>query len=521
MSESKTGSSMVRTAGRGVIYITLAKLWFLLTGYALIFGLPRILKWSAGGDEEAGQALFGAYKIVFMGVSFINNGIITGIIQSVSKFTSEDESSADAVKRSALKIQGTLGVAIALIYVAFAGVLANVLGSPELAYLFRLSAGVIAAYSCYAVFIGSFNGKMQFNRQAAFDVVYATVKTCLILGLAAAGFEVLGTVMGFLGASIVIAIAAFFVAGLGARGTFPARRYLPFAATLFLYTFVLNLVMSLDLFLLKGITASLAVESGMTQEAASLASKTLTGQYGGAQGLAFIPYQAIISIAFVAFPMISKVTFADDTQKTRAYVRKTLRMSTILIVGLAAVFAALPTQSLGLIFEPEYKVASDALGILSLGIAAFGVIVVSNTILNASGNVWRSMLVVGLTLLAVVVGVVVMVRHVGFGPESLAATATGTAVGMGIGLVISGISVYRRFGTFWPLLTVLRVCVAAGIMIAVGRFLLPDAGKLVTLAECLLVFVSYFVLLIVFREFKKEDLVQLKEVLRRGKKKAD
>jgi O-antigen/teichoic acid export membrane protein len=404
-------------------------------------------------------------------------------------------------------------------YVAFAGLLANALGSPDLADLFRISAGVIAAYSCYAVFIGSFNGKLQFNRQAAFDITYATIKTGLIVGLAAAGLEVLGTVMGFLGASVIIAIAAFFVAGLGVKGSFPARRYLPFAATLFLYTFVLNLVMSLDLFLLKGISAKIALSSGMMSLSdASLASKALAGQYGAAQGLAFIPYQAILSIAFVAFPMISKVTFADDATKTREYIRKTLRMSTILIVGIACVFAALPSQSLGLIFPPEYKVASEGLGILSLGIAAFGIMVVSNTILNASGLVWRSMLVVGLTLCAVIAAVVVSIYRAGYGPEALAATATGTAVGMGIGVIISGIVVYKRFGTFWPWGSAIRVAIAGAATIAVGRFFMPDAGKLITLVECIGIFVLYFVLLGIIREFKKEDLAQLKQVISRGKK---
>ena len=76
-SEEKTDRDVVQVAGRGVIYITFAKLWFMLTGWALIFGLPRIFKWASGGDADQGQVLFGAYKLVFMGVSFINNGIIT------------------------------------------------------------------------------------------------------------------------------------------------------------------------------------------------------------------------------------------------------------------------------------------------------------------------------------------------------------------------------------------------------------------------------------------------------------
>ena len=132
MSETAKDSNLVRTAGRGGIFITLAKVWYMLTGWALVFGLPRIFKWAGGGDVEKGQILFGAYKIVIMGVSFINNGIVTGTIQAVSKFTSEDISNADAVKRTALKVQGLLGVSIAVIYIGFARLLADLLGSGDL-----------------------------------------------------------------------------------------------------------------------------------------------------------------------------------------------------------------------------------------------------------------------------------------------------------------------------------------------------------------------------------------------------
>jgi O-antigen/teichoic acid export membrane protein len=514
MSEPRQDADLVRTAGRGVIYITVAKIWFLLTGFILIFGLPRIFKWSAGGDEERGQALFGAYKLVFMGVSFINNGIITGTIQAVSKFTSEGSSDPGAVRRAALKVQGSLGVVLAVVYIGFAGFLADGLGSPDLAALMRLSAGVIAAYSCYAVFIGSFNGQRLFHRQALFDIVYSTLKIALIIGLAAAGFEVLGTVAGFLVASVVIALAAGFASGFGAKGTFPARRYLGFAAVLIAYTFVLNLVLSLDLFLLKGITSRLALAAGDGAEAASELSKALAGQYGAAQGLAFIPYQAVLAIAFVAFPMISRVTFQADAAVTRQYVRRTMRFATILCAGLATVFVALPGQALALAFPAEYAPAAPALRILSLGIVAYGLMVVSNTILNGAGLPWRAMAVVLATLAAVSAGVVGFLVCSGPEGDPLLAAAGGTAIGMGLGLVISAVVVRRRFGTFWPWLSAARVLAAAATATVAGHFL-PHGGRLLTLGECLLVLATYLVVLFVTREFGAEDLDHLRRVLRR------
>jgi O-antigen/teichoic acid export membrane protein len=516
MASSKDDQNLVKTAGRGVIYITFAKVWFMLTGWALVFVLPRVFKWSVGGDDDQGMALYGAYGIVFTGVSFINNGIITGTIQAVSKFTSEDESQAGAVRRTALKVQGGIGLVVAGMYVGLAGILAeHWFKSPGLTSLMRISAGVIVAYSCYAVFIGSFNGLRRFNRQALFDIVYATMKVGLIIGLVAAGFEVLGTVLGFLVAAVTIAIAAGIASGRGGAGAFPAKRYLSFAAILIAYTFVLNLVMMLDLYLLTGLVPRLALDAGHDPQALATLTEIRAGQYKAMQQLAFIPYQAVLAIAFVAFPMISKVTFEDDREKTRVYVRKTLRFTAILIVGLSAIFAALPAQALDLVFPPEYQIAAPALSLLPAGITAFGLMVVSNTILNGAGHPWRAMAVVISSLAAVVAAVFVLVSLSGPGPEALAATAAGTCIGMGIGLVVSGVLVQRRFGTFWPWLSVLRIAIAAAIAITAGRFM-PQAGKLVTLGECVAVLVIYLIALAALREFTREDIAQLKQVIRRG-----
>lgn len=499
-----------------MIYITFAKLWFMLTGWALVFGLPRIFKWASGGDAEQGQMLFGSYKLVFMGVSFINNGIITGTIQAVSKFTSEDDTNADSVKRTALRVQGFIGLVLCTLYMGFAGILCDILKSPELASLMRLSAGIIVAYSMYAVFIGSFNGKRQFNRQALFDVSYATVKTGLILGLAAAGFQVFGTVIGFLAAAVLIMAAAAAVSGIGAKSDFSAKKYFAFASTLIVYTFFLNVVMSIDLFLLKGLSSDMMLSAGNSQEAASKIGKALAGRYGAAQGLAFIPYQAILSIAFVAFPLISKVTFMGDREKTKSYIANAMRFSAVFVVGIATVFASLPSQSLSLIFPEEYQVASEALSILALGIAAYGLMVMGNTILNGAGMPKKALLIVLTTLAAVVSCVSLFVYRAGPNDSALTAAAAGSAAGMLVGTVLSGVVVYRQFGAFIPTASAVRIVVAAAVTLFVGRQM-PNLGKIATLAECAAMFVLYLAILAIIREFKKQDIEQLKRILSRKK----
>ncbi|NLN62588.1 MAG: oligosaccharide flippase family protein [Myxococcales bacterium] len=514
MNASQKNKSIAQVAGRGVIYITFAKIWFMITGWALVFGLPRIFEWSAGGDAEMGQRYYGLYGLTMAGVSILNNGLITGSLQSVSRFTAMDEARAGAVRRTAMLLIGSIGLLLALLYAVFAGLIAEKglkSTEPELALYMRISAIVVFAYALYAVFIGSFNGRRQFGRQALFDVIFATLKTSSMVVLVFWGFQVLGTVLGFALSAVLIMLAAGWASRIPAREFYPAGPFFRYAVMLLIYTFVFNLLMQFDIFLLSGLVPRMAESAGLTPDAASAIMEARAGQYKAVQQLAFIPFQGTIAIGLVVFPLISKVSQESDKAKARALVSDAVRFTAIFIVGFAVVLAAVPQQAVTLIFKSEYAVGAPALRVLVLGLAAFGLMSIGNNILNAAGLKWRALAVVLIGFLALLVGIYFSITRAGHGDEVLLATAVGTALGMLVALVVSGWFVYRRFGAFCPPLTLLRVLVAAAVAMLVGHFL-PDKGKLFTLLECVAVFAVYAAVLLVLREFNASDWARLRQI---------
>ena len=76
------------SAGRGVLYIAAAKMYFMMAGAAIEFVLPRLL----------GRFVYGAYGFVAQSVSMLNNVAVTGTIQAVSRYTTVDPTKADAVR---------------------------------------------------------------------------------------------------------------------------------------------------------------------------------------------------------------------------------------------------------------------------------------------------------------------------------------------------------------------------------------------------------------------------------------
>src|SRR6476646_3480031 len=69
--EPRPASDVATVAGRGAIYITLAKLWFMASGYGIAITLTYLLT-----TEE-----YGLYRVVINAVSIVNAVIVTGTYQ--------------------------------------------------------------------------------------------------------------------------------------------------------------------------------------------------------------------------------------------------------------------------------------------------------------------------------------------------------------------------------------------------------------------------------------------------------
>jgi stage V sporulation protein B len=482
-------STELKSAGRGVLWITAAKGYFMVAGYAIEFGLARLL----------GVDVFGVYKLVVGGISVLDNTIVTGTIQGVSKFTSEDETRADAVKRAGLRMQLLVGGGAAAGFAALAPLLARFWADASLVPLLRLSSIIVFCYAFYSVFVGSANGLRRFHVQAGLDMTYSTLRATLTLGLAALGLGATGAIGGFAAASAtILAIAAVWV-GPGRTGPpFATRRLAGFTGRLLLYTFLLNLLMLVDLFVLK-----------------RAASWTATGTYAAAQTLARIPYQGILSISFVVFPLVSRAAFEQDAARARTYVGQTLRASLILCAALAAVFVACPAGLLRLLYRKDEFLGAEApLVVLAPGQVLFALLVIGNTILNAAGRTRDALVAVLATCLLAAAAATVAVSIAP--PDRVALyTALGQTASMAVGFALVMLRLRKRLGAALPPITALRVALAFVVAVAVGR-LLPDGGLAATAIQCAAAFAAFGVTLVLLGELGASDLGRIRRLLGRS-----
>jgi O-antigen/teichoic acid export membrane protein len=278
-------ADVARTAGRGTIYITLAKIWFMVSGYGIHYVLSRLMS----------EQQYGLYNVAVGAVSVINAVIITGTYQTVSKYISQEVERADAVKAKALKMQAIVGGTASLGFFLLAPVIARYLNDPQLSGYLRLASIITLAYSFYAVFTGYFNGQKRFFAQALLDITYSTLKLAFIVLLVWLGFGVMGGIGGFALAAVTVLALSALLAGRGkGGGGVRANELLKFQGYLLLFTLVLNLLQKVDLMLVKALSSTDAEQASVN-----------SGHYGAAVNLANITYQIIISITFVIFPVVS------------------------------------------------------------------------------------------------------------------------------------------------------------------------------------------------------------------------
>ncbi|MFP5263958.1 MAG: lipopolysaccharide biosynthesis protein [Blastocatellia bacterium] len=480
---------VARVAGRGTIYITAAKLWFMASGAVIYLALPRLLT-----PEQ-----FGLYQVVIGIASIINAVVVTGTSQTVSKYISQDDSKADSVKSNALKLQLAVGGGLSLAFFLLAPVIASYLNDPRLAGHLRLASLITLSYSFYSVFTGYFNGQRKFLAQAGLDAAYSTLKLAFVVLFVWLGFGVAGGVGGFaMAAATVLAVSALAAGRGGRKGEVRIRDLFKFQAYLLLFTLVLNLLQKVDLILIKALSSNDAT-----------AASNNAGYYGAAIYLANLTYQVIISVTFVIFPLVSQAAFANDRARTRGYIANTLRYTLLIMAPLATLLSANAAEVLRVYYPADYQAGGPALAVVAYGMLFFGLLYVITTIISAGGRPSMSLATAAVTLVISIALNAALIPAYG-----LTGAATATTASMFSGVVMGGGYVLAKYGALMPRMSLLRIATCAGLVYLASPLFTP-ASKLMIIAKLVLLSLVYCVALVATGEVGRGDLAAVKRVLKK------
>lgn len=498
-----------RSTGRGGLAVTFAKVYFILVGLVQQIVLPRVL----------GLDGYGALSRVLSIASITYNPVTTMSIQAVSRSVVQAPvGELPATVRRVLTWHALFGLGLAALFGALAPLVAELAGAGHVETPLRILAVILLVYSLYTPLIGVANGQKRFVLQAGFDVTSATLRSLgLVVGALLArrlsGSGPVGAALGFVVSASVVLLIAVSAIGVGRRGASQLSfgKYLSLALPLLFGQLLLNLLFQADLTLLGRFASQAANSAGVPLARAD----ALVGAYRATQLFSFLPYQILIAITFVLFPMLASAAQAKDADAIARYVRMGLRLSLLIAGAMVSVTLGLAPRLLELLFGSEAaRLGGRALSLLSLGFGAFAIFGILTTVLNSLGRERQSLEVTAFALL--VVGVLCLTRARGapLSEELLWRTAQATTTGLVAATAIAAFLVFRAAGALVDALTLLRVGVALAVSAALGRMLVPP-GKLLTLIAVAVVPCVYLALLVLLRELGRADLELVRKVVKR------
>jgi stage V sporulation protein B len=489
---------MAAVAGRGTIYITAAKLYFIVSGYAIYFVLPRLVS----------PAEFGVYGFVTGAVAVINAVIVAGTQQAVSKFIAEDPRRAQAIKRLALRVQAVVGLIITGGYFAAIPLIARLVGDPAITFPLQLATLIPLAYTFYAVYIGYLNGQKRFLEQAILDITYSTLKAGLIVALAIAFHSINGAIAGFgLAAVVVLIIASLIIRPPADQINLAptAAAFWKFQTAVFGFTLVNNLLQRIDLFLLKALGA-----------ASSTTANELAGYYTALMAVANLTYQAIISVAAVIFPLVARATAESQWDLIREYLSQAVKYTLIIMALAATLISANASEVLRLLYREAYAQGAPALAIVAYGMLFLGLFSIFAAVISSSGRPKNSLSISVITLL-ISGGLNLALIPV----RGMTGAAIATSLAMFLGTIISGGYLHYQYGKFWTGKTLLTIMLAVGLTYTVKLGVLSSPLLSQKLYNLVLIMSLqsgvYFVVLWALREVGRKEWQLLQKMLPQSK----
>jgi stage V sporulation protein B len=508
----KKPEDVSRQAGRGGLAVAAAKVYFIAVGLVQQIALPRVL----------GLDGYGALASALSIASITYNPLVTTSIQGVSRaVASAPEERVPDILRRALRVHGVAALVLAVLFFLLAPVVGTAIGAPHIVPALRILSAVLLAYGVYAPLIGALNGRRRFLHQAGFDIVAGTLRT---LGLIAGAYLAVratgsrlagvdGAMWGFVAGASVVLAAALWVVGVGRTSVFgpTVREHLTFIGPLLLGQALLNLLFQADLTMLRLFAAEAATASGLSPTAAD----AYVGAYRATQLFSFLPYQLLIAVTFVLFPMLARARHATDKSAIKSYVEHGLRLAMLVAGAMVSVTAGLSGPLLRLVFGAEAaRHGTQSLQVLSLGFGAFAIFGLLTAILTGLGRERASLAVTAAAFSLVVGACFGYVRGTALSDTLLLRTALSTSAGIVLATIGASVLVFRTAGGLVRPVVAARVAVATLAAVLVGRFF-PSGHVLMVLPAAVIVGVVYLVVLLVSRELSPADLEIVRRVLKR------
>ena len=476
---------------KDALLIPFAKIYFMLTGYIFQVIISRLLT----------KSMIGMFNYVNSVISPINMIMVQGGVQTASHFISKaDKKEYADIKNKVLKLFFSISISLFLIMQFFAEDISSVITKDtQNSIYFRITLIIVLFYSVYAVLIGVFNGQKKFKNQALFDISYSSLKIISVSIFLVLGFRLYGVFWGWVTATILITILAFLFSKLkkNEKSSLSYKDLLKFSSPIIISQLFFYILLNLD-------TWMLGILSHKDEVLIN------GGNYLTVTTLSRIPYQIVISITFIIFPFISKLTELKDKNLIKSYIESSLRYSILIAAPFVILISSYPSIFLRIIYGVDFVENSVYLSILVVGILFLALFMINITIITASGRPKVSMYItISVLPISVILNYFLILDYKLYG------VVIATSISFLLSWFISSIYIYKKYKAFLPVKTFLRF-----ILIFISyKFYFSNFSENLSIIKGLLSLVMggivIYILFFILSEFKKNDFDTIRNMFKK------
>lgn len=495
-----------KNLAKSTVWLIISELIFNLSGYFIHSFVGRIL----------GPADYGRYGLVVtlttMVIILIGNGIPTAMAKYISEIFETNPRLVLVIKKKAIFLQSIIIGAITIIFFFSAPLISKALGDETLIPLFQISTLIIPAFAAASFYFSFYTALHKFNIQSILKTLRSLFKVAAIVGLAWA-FKVPGSIVGYALAAFSVFLIAFSLdqliytknikkaaktQNLSLQSDFETKKLLTYAWQVIIFFLAYELLISIDLYLVKGI----------------LHDDYLTGIYNAALTVGRIPYYIFYALTIMLLPVISKSTAEKKHAETNAVISQSLRLMTILLIPAVILMSQFSRPIIKLFYSPKYLDAAYPMSILAYGVGFLTIFYVMSFVLNGAG---KTKIPMWISIFGVIINSALnyfFIKAYGLAGSATATTITSFATMLAILYFIN-----KDFGVLIKFKSLCKMAIAGFVMLLAARFC--SQGSIIFLLWSTLLLIGYLIILYFLKEITETDLVYLKQIISKKKKKTE
>ena len=492
-----------KNLGRSMVWLIISELIFNLSGYIIHSSVGRIL----------GPADYGRYGLVItlttMIIVLIGNGIPTAMSKYISEIFQTNPRLVLVIKRKAIIMQSILIGSITIIFFLSAPLIAKALGDQTLTKLFQISTTIIPAFAAASFYFSWFTGLHEFNTQSIQKTLRSIFRVFFIVGLAMV-WKVPGSIIGYAIAALSVFAVGFIMdqfkytprlkkaatnQDLSLESDFEYKRLLNYAWQIIVFFLAYELLISIDLYLVKGI----------------LHDDYLTGIYNAALTVGRIPYYIFYALTIMLLPVISKSTSSNNHKETNSIISQSLRLMIILLIPSVILMSEFSRPIIKIFYSAKYIDAAYPMSILAYGVGFLTIFYVMSFVLNGAG---KTKIPMWISIFGVIFNTTLnyfFIKNYGLAGSAIATTIASFAVMLAILYFIK-----KDFGVLISLQSLFKMSIAGIAMYLASLFF--SKGEFIFLIWSIILFTFYLIILYIIGEIKKDDLAYLKRIFSKKKK---